>query len=381
MRDKRRERKAKQARRDMRRAKKRDRESRPDTTFRDAIRITVSGRHPHSLLGAASYVLQKGKPDPLDWPKSEHDAGFLDRFVDGMIGERNQETTALLAVLAELLIDDPELQLRCREAVADRNDRLPQWITGLSHVEMYRAVLLADVLGDVDELVIGARFDGTHELTASVLIDHNALSGVVDAIVVWDSIDRCLARSAASDSDTCVVEMTLADAGAWIEDALSVPTLTLATDTWPQCRALIQWLVRQLPDGGAHRPSTDWVAAAELCDRFFATDSAAPFADPGHRDLLLELIETGCGDPLRWSDIRVERAIGSPYYDDSYIPLEIVLDAPDLLRAFIPFAHAQSGIREELTARTIAAIDRLRSRYKRDILRQAENYWSLDDAG
>ncbi|WP_051288671.1 hypothetical protein [Mycobacterium sp. URHD0025] len=123
------------------------------------------------------------------------------------------------------------------------------------------------------------------------------------------------------------------------------------------------------------------MAAGQLCDRFFASDSASPFAGPGHRDLLLELIETGCGDPLRWSDIRVERAIGSPYYDDSYTPLEIVLDAPDLLRAFIPFAHAQSGIREELTARTIAVIDQLRSRYKRDIVRQAENYWSLDDAG
>ncbi|BBX27404.1 hypothetical protein GCM10009632_39470 [Mycolicibacterium alvei] len=343
--------------------------------------MTVSGRHPHSLLGTASYVIQKGRPDPLDWPKSEYDAGFLDRFVDGMIGERNRETRALLAVLAELLVDDPELQLRCREAVAERNDPLPQWITGLSHVEMYRAVRLADVLGDADELVIGARFDGKHEVTASVLIDHNGLSGVVDAIVVWDPIDQCLARAVASSSDTYVVEMTLADARAWIEDALSEPTLTRATDTWPQCRALIQWLVRQLPEGGAQRPSTDWVAAGQLCDRFFATDSAAPFADRGHRDLLLELIETGCGDPLRWSEVRVERAIGSPYYDDSYTPLEVVLDAPDLLRAFIPFAHAQSGIREELTAHTIAVIDQLRSRYKKDILRQAENYWSLDDAG
>ncbi|GAH37055.1 unnamed protein product, partial [marine sediment metagenome] len=56
-----------------------------------------------------------------------------------------------------------------------------------------------------------------------------------------------------------------------------------------------------------------------------------------------------------------------------------VLDAPDLLRAFIPFAHAQSGIRDELTSRTLAVIDALRSSYKRDVLRRA-NYWGLDDA-
>jgi hypothetical protein len=53
--------------------------------------------------------------------------------------------------------------------------------------------------------------------------------------------------------------------------------------------------------------------------------------------------------------------------------------APDLLRAFIPFAHAQSGIREELTSRTLAAIDALRTSYKREVLREAD-YWWLDDA-
>jgi hypothetical protein len=56
-----------------------------------------------------------------------------------------------------------------------------------------------------------------------------------------------------------------------------------------------------------------------------------------------------------------------------------MLDAPDLLRAFIPFAHAQSGIRDELTSRTVAAIDALRSSYKRNVL-NSNDYWWLDDA-
>ena len=61
------------------------------------------------------------------------------------------------------------------------------------------------------------------------------------------------------------------------------------------------------------------------------------------------------------------------------IPLEVALDAPDLLRAFIPYAHAQSGIRDELTSRAIAVVDELRSSYKREVLRQA-NHWDFDDA-
>ena len=127
-----------------------------------------------------------------------------------------------------------------------------------------------------------------------------------------------------------------------------------------------------------HRPGIGRLTE-ELCDRFFATSSAAPFTDPGHRELLLELLETGARDPLRWSTERVGQAIGYPLFGDGSIALEVALDAPDLLRAFIPYAHAQSGIRDELTSRAIAVIDALRTSYKRKVLQQA-NYWAFGDA-
>jgi hypothetical protein len=74
---------------------------------------------------------------------------------------------------------------------------------------------------------------------------------------------------------------------------------------------------------------------------------------------------------------RVEQAIGgTPYLEDRF-PLEGMLDAPDLLRAFIPYAHAQSGIRDELTARTLAMVDALRSSYKRNVLRHAKDWDGL----
>ena len=126
-------------------------------------------------------------------------------------------------------------------------------------------------------------------------------------------------------------------------------------------------------------PAGEWESDEELCDGFFATSSAAPFTDPSHRELLLELFETGTGDPLRWSAARVEQAIGGTPYLEDRIPLEVALDVPDLLRAFIPYAHAQSGIRDELTSRTLAMVDALRSSYKREVLRQAKD-WGLDDA-
>ncbi|MGX9789768.1 hypothetical protein [Mycobacterium sp. MMS18-G62] len=381
MSDKRRARRAKQARRDERRAKKRDGQGSIDTTLRDAIRKSLAGGHPLSLLSLASMAIKVGKPEPLTALKSgRRDTNLLDRVLTGLIGVRSRETTALLAVIAELLVDDQAAQLRCRREVAERAEHLPQWITALPRADVYRAVRRTNVFGDVDEVVIGMRLDGGHELTVAVAIDHNLLSSVADACVLPGPIDEALARLAESGGDTEVFEMRCADARVWIEDALNMPTLAPKTDAWPLYKALVRWLVGRLPEGGAHRsPTGDWKSDNELCDRFFATSSAAPFTDSYHRELLLELFETGTGDPLRWSAARVEQAIGGTPYVEDHIPLEVMLDAPDLLRAFIPYAHAQCGIRDELTSRTLAILDALRSSYKREVLRQAK-YWGLDDA-
>jgi hypothetical protein len=325
-------------------------------------------------------VIHVAKPaPPISLNTRRCDTSHLDRVLTGLIGVRNRETTALLAVIAELLVDDPAPQLRCRHELAERGEHLPRWITALPMGDVYRAVRRTNVFGDVDELVIGMRLDGGHELTIAVQIDHNMLSSVADAGVVPDPIDETLARVAESSSDTHVFEMRLADARVWIEDALNKPTLAPETDSWPLYRGLVQWLVGRLPEGGEHRsPAGEWEPNEELCDRFFATSSAAPFTDSGHRELLLELFETGTGDPLRWSAARVEQAIGGTSYSED-VPLEVALDAPDLLRVFVPYAHAQSGIRDELTSRTLAMVDELRSSYRREVLRQAK-YWGLDDA-
>jgi hypothetical protein len=378
MSNERRARRAKQVRRDARRAKRRDGEVPADTTLTDLIHNALTSGHPLSLLSLASMVIHVAKPEsPIS---GRCDTSYLDRVLTGLIGVRNRETTALLAVIAELLVDDPAPQLRCRHELAERGERLPRWITALPRVDVYRAVRRTNVFGDVDELVIGMRLDGGHELTIAVDVDHNVLSSVSDAGAVPDPIDEALARVAESSSDTNVFEMRLADTRVWIEDALNMPRLAPKTETWPLYRALVQWLVSRLPEGGEHRsPATDWELAKDLCDSFFATKAAAPFTDSSHRELLLELFETGTGDPMRWSAARVEQAIGGTPYCEDHIPLEVALDAPDLLRAFIPYAHAQSGIRDELTSRTLAVVDGLRSSYKREVLRNAK-YWDLDDA-
>jgi len=48
-------------------------------------------------------------------------------------------------------------------------------------------------------------------------------------------------------------------------------------------------------------------------------------------------------------------------------PAQYLAKAPELLRAFVPFAHAESGVRAELTDETLAAIDACAPQYQRVI--------------
>jgi hypothetical protein len=60
------------------------------------------------------------------------------------------------------------------------------------------------------------------------------------------------------------------------------------------------------------------------------------------------------------------------------VPLEIALDAPALLRAYIPFAHADSEIRQDLTDEAIVAIDEASLRYRRQLLQEKTEHYDDD---
>jgi hypothetical protein len=67
------------------------------------------------------------------------------------------ETTALLAVLGEMVVDDDVLRVRCRRAVETRDDTLPRWLADLTRTTIVRAVRMTHILGDGDELLRGVR--------------------------------------------------------------------------------------------------------------------------------------------------------------------------------------------------------------------------------
>lgn len=274
MSNQRRLRRAKKARRDALRATPPIAASSPDTTLSDIVRKALGRRHPGNLLSLACMVINVVKPETLLSPKADgDDSGRLDEFLTHLIDMPTREAAALLAVMSQLLVNHPLQRLRCEQAVADRDEHLPKWIGALPQADVYRAVRRSHVLGDGDELVIGVRLDGDHELSVGVLIDHNAFSSNADVVVLRDPIDVVAKQQAGTTSDAQVVEMSLIDARAWIEDALSEPVFAPDTETWPLYRPLVRWLIERIPDGGEHRsPSCDWKSAVRLCDTFFASD-------------------------------------------------------------------------------------------------------------
>ena len=342
------------------------------------IRSAIVDPDPLSLLTYVSMLLYVTDPrrkhpfaDP-DAPEAMGREELIGTFIDVPI----DETTALLAVLSEMVGDDDILRARIRRELAMRPKLLElAWLDTLSQIETYRAVLMSHVLGDGDNIILGARLAGGHEMTCSVYIDHNVGTLVKDAFVVSEPIAGIVEKyqQVAEDPDARWDDLSLADAKARIVAAIDRAAITVPpfeTETWPACRALIEWVTRRLPDGGVGYEWHEWEseALASLAERFFNSEVGAPLDDRDHRDLLDSLLwyatDYGSGDPMRWSPVKVEILIGDWLPRKIVAPVRYLALAPDLLRAFVRFAHSEVGLRRDLTREALTAIDAWEPEYQ-----------------
>jgi hypothetical protein len=211
----------------------------------------------------------------------EPDLGTLTRedLVRTFLDVPIPETSALLAVIAEVAGVDDVLRARIRRELGARPQIESAWLAKLPETETYRAVRMSHVVGDGDNILLGARLPGGYELTCLVYIDHNLGTVVKDAFVVPASIADMVAefKRVTEDPDTRWDDVSLADARAWVDAAIELAAITfppLESDTWPACRALVEWITRGLPEGGNgyQRPQWDSAALARLAGRFFAVD-------------------------------------------------------------------------------------------------------------
>lgn len=346
------------------------------------VRCALADPDPLSLLSMVSTLLcvtDTRRAHPFASP-DDPDLAALTReeLVRTFLDVPIPETTALLAVIAEMAGDDDVLRARVRRELAERPKPEPSWLSQLSETSTYRAVRMSHVLGDGDNIMLGVRLPGGYELTCLVYIDHNLSTLVKDAFVLPESIEAIVAKfqQVTDDPDTRWDDISLADARAWVDAAIELAAITfppLETETWPTCRALVEWITRSLPEGGTGYQRQQWDSAAlgQLKDRFFASQHGARLDYPDHRDLLESLLwfgtDYGPGDPLRWSAVKVEILLGDWIPRKIVAPAEYLAKAPELLRAFVRFAHADVGLRSDLTDGTLAAIDDWEPQYQQTI--------------
>jgi len=329
---------------------------------------------PLTLLFATSQLLTVTDPRRRDPFAAEQPRVELSELVDSFVGTDYAETTAALTVIQTLVSDDV-LAARIGRLLQARRQPMPDWLAGLGQARITDVVELVEELGDGDDYLIGVRLPSGHELTALIYVDHN-LGGVVkDAFVIDDSVQNVTGHMATLLEPTQRLGPTdPARARAIVTDAIDHGALLyppITTETWPDVRPLVEWLVRQLPAGGAVPEPPEWTEGdlEQLRAEFFASWYGASVDDPDTRDLLDSLTWFGTtwgpGDPLRWSPVNVEMLLAD------WLPRKIVADpaylskAPDLLRAFVAWCHDRRGVSPRNRAETQASIDRWVPEYQR----------------
>jgi Domain of unknown function (DUF6398) len=344
------------------------------------VAMAVADPDPLHLLSYVSALLSAVGPRNSH-PMVPHDADTATReeLVAMFCDVPTPETTALLGVIAELAGDDEVLRTRIRRELATRPGVEPRWVARLPQTSAHRAVRMGHALGDGDNIFLGVRLADSYEVTAVVYIDHNLGTLVKDAFVVPESIEDMLAeyrRLTADEANMAWEDLSLADARVWLDEAIELGAITfppLESDSWPACRPIIEWVIRGFPAGGSgyQRPQWEPAELAQLTDRFFASEWGRRLDDADHRDLLESLLwygtDYGPGDPLRWSSVKVEILFGDWLPRKVIAPAGYLAKAPELLRAFIGFAHGVVGLPAELTDETLTTIDACAPEYLRFI--------------
>ncbi|HWG73109.1 MAG TPA: DUF6398 domain-containing protein [Acidimicrobiales bacterium] len=346
------------------------------------VRKMIESGHPIDLLFNASQLIEVTTEHPLaaatrSRPQTVSAAGLVESFIAADLAE----TTALLSVIRPLL-EDEVLAARIRRELSKRSHKLPPWIAGFERIEVTGVCEMVHALGDGDNITVGVRWPTGHELTACAYIDHNVGTLVKDAFLIPLGVDAAMAQFrelGGDDGATRFDDLDPADARARITGGIAMAQMTVPpfeTDTWPSCRAALEWIVAHLPEGGTgyERPEWDEGRQRRLAESFFTSPEGSALAGGADNHDLLEAImrfpcDYGPGDPLRWSPVAVEILMTGWFVNKVSAPAEFLASMPRVLRAFIAYAHRRRDIPASLTVETLAAVDTYETVYQREIMK------------
>lgn len=349
-----------------RRAHRKARQSthRPAETYEEAIAGLATGLdepHPIAFLAHTSGLWSTLTAAPADPDR----VSPVD-FVQSLIDTPARETTALLTLI-RVFADDQLLRLRIDRELASRTHRLPGWLTKLDKVTLDRVVRQTEPFKDGDQYWFELGWPDGTALTLGVLTDANWSLALKDVLTVPDRVSVVEAIMAEHPDGTAGITfepIAPADARAEVTEAIARGDMMYPpheTDSWPQARPLLEWILRMLPEGGQGFPEYDLdeTATDEIVDRFVASPQAKGLVKTAGRTVgsLIWYAGYSDGDPLRWSPVKIEvlltdwwhRKVMQSPADDRRLP--------KILRAFVSWCGQEKGLPADLVAVNLAAID------------------------
>lgn len=337
----------------------------------DVVRALLDEDDPCGLLSTASALLAALEPERSPFAEDPGEPSTADLLLSFIEVDR-VETTALLTVLVEL-VDDDLMVRRIRRELGRRGHRLPGWLRSLTPLQATGTHEVTHVLGDSSDLVVGVRTAAGGDLTAVVHLDHHAGSIPSDGFVHPGPTAEVLEHFS-GEADLDVAARDPAAVRARLEEAVRHGRMTwppVETDTWPAARALVEWITRHLPDGGAAPGPRLWSQDErdELAEEFLRSPLGSGHDHADGRDLLDSLLWYACDygpdDPLLWSPLRVEILLVDWLPRKVVAPASYLAGAPVVLRDLIRWSHRERGLRDELTDRALTAVDEFEPEYQR----------------
>ncbi|MFT4220468.1 MAG: hypothetical protein QM611_08135 [Microbacterium sp.] len=343
-------------------------------------REVLARLHPNDPLPLLAYAstLAAAFEERSPWEKAASDQPTLPQLISMLRSTGERPTDALLLVLKEFAGNDV-LARRVAMEVAGRRHPLPRWLTQLDQFRASRAFALGHVLGDGENVVIEITAPAGI-LTLVLYIDHNMGTVVKDGYVLDEAFDFVVGRlNELSRDETGVTsgELSLAEARARAEQAIANGRMVhppFESDTWPNARPFVEWMLRRMPSGGHGYPDPEDPDVAPLIEQLAADADPSGFdARPGSddRDIAETLLEFAAnylgGDPLRWSPVTVEILLADLFPRKVHADARYLDRVPDVMREVIVYAHGVRDVPGSLTLETLAAVDRYEPEYRRQV--------------
>jgi hypothetical protein len=344
------------------------------------IRNTIRSPDPTATTTLVSSLVAATSEDALDEVDPDGAPVTLGAFVDTLVGTSFAETTVALHVIAALSPDEVEAA-RVRRVLADRRHPVPESVLGVRDIAVERAARMGDELADGDNVILGLRWPGTRGVTAVVYIDEAFGTRIKDVFLVPEPFDEVCRwyREALPEqgrAPEALVEITTSDARASLEHAIASgddPDAPLTPEDWsgpdgdplgwPSARPFVEMLLRRMPAGGTSLLSSTTypgMSADEAAAGFLASGHAAGLAEDldveGAATLLARDAEAGAGHPLRWSPTQVELALTQRLPWATGVSDGAVAAVPEVLPAFVRYAHERLGVSRASTEDTLAAV-------------------------